>query len=88
MDKRLEQKINEKIRESLTTLDKVENIAAIMNGQKGNDKTFQYGIIVGRLYNSFFYQCRRILGRNPTEEEFAEFLEILSKSKDEIQRRL
>ncbi|MEM3143358.1 MAG: hypothetical protein QXW91_01855 [Candidatus Nitrosotenuis sp.] len=88
MDKRLEQKINEKIQEALATLDEIEHIAEMMDDQKGKDKSFQYGIVVGRLYNSFYYQSRRILGRSPTEEEFTEFLEILSHSKDAIQSRL
>jgi len=31
------------------------------------------------LYNSFYYQSKRILDREPTNEEFAEFLKILKK---------
>ncbi len=39
--------------------------------------SFSLGITTGRLFNSFFYQHRRILKRNPTEDEFKEFLEFL-----------
>ncbi len=39
--------------------------------------SFSSGITTGRLFNSFFYQHRRILKRNPTEDEFEEFLKFL-----------
>ena len=35
------------------------------------------GIMIGRLFNSFYYQHRRILKRSPTEIEFKEFIEFL-----------
>ena len=37
------------------------------------------GIMIGRLFNSFYYQHRRILKRSPTDIEFNEFLEFLKK---------
>jgi hypothetical protein len=37
------------------------------------------GIIIGRLYNSFHYQHRRILKRNPNDIEFIEFIEFIKK---------
>jgi hypothetical protein len=45
---------------------------------------FAYGIAIGRIYNSFHYQTRRILKRDATKEEFSEFLEILNQSADAI----
>tara|TARA_B110000014_G_scaffold259927_1_gene248634 strand:+ start:72 stop:311 length:240 start_codon:yes stop_codon:yes gene_type:complete len=42
--------------------------------------SFSSGIITGRLYNSFHYQHRRILNRNPTNEEFKEFIEFLKNN--------
>ena len=39
--------------------------------------SFSSGIMIGRLLNSFHYQHRRILKRNPTDNEFNEFLEFL-----------
>ena len=39
--------------------------------------SFSSGIMIGRLFNSFYYQHRRILKRNPTDMEFNEFLEFL-----------
>ena len=38
---------------------------------------FARGAAAGRLYNSFHYQCRRILGRDPTDEEFDEFVSMV-----------
>jgi len=32
--------------------------------------SFSSGIMIGRLFNSFYYQHRRILKRNPTDNEF------------------
>ncbi len=86
MDKRLEQKINEKITDALHNISEIHQIANSLNHASSND--FKYGIILGRLYNSFHYQCRRILKRDPTQDEFAEFLELLSKRRSEILEKL
>jgi hypothetical protein len=40
---------------------------------------------VGRIYNSFFYQSKRILNREPTKEEFEEFLELLKTKKSDLE---
>ena len=41
--------------------------------------SFSSGIMIGRLFNSFYYQHRRILKRSPTDIEFNEFIEFLKK---------
>ena len=82
MDKRLEQKITEKIQQTITNVSEVNTIVKSLGHNETKD--FKYGIIIGRLYNSFYYQSRRILKRDPTENEFLEFLEILSKRKNEL----
>ena len=41
--------------------------------------SFSSGMMIGRLFNSFYYQHRRILKRSPTDIEFDEFLEFLKK---------
>ena len=41
--------------------------------------SFSSGIMIGRLFNSFYYQHRRVLKRNPTDNEFDEFLKLLKK---------
>ncbi|MFN3655526.1 MAG: hypothetical protein ACK4TO_09455 [Candidatus Nitrosotenuis sp.] len=84
MDSRLEQKINEKIQEALTNISQIQQLAKTLDKKRADSPNFKYGIIIGRLYNSFYYQSRRILKRDPTEQEFSEFLGILSKRQDEI----
>lgn len=84
VDKRLEQKINEKIQESLANISEINQIARSLDQKRADSEDFKYGIIVGRLYNSFHYQSRRILKRDPTNEEFAEFLDILNRNQSEI----
>ena len=41
--------------------------------------SFSSGMMIGRLFNSFYYQHRRVLKRSPTDIEFNEFLEFLKK---------
>ena len=41
--------------------------------------SFSSGMMIGRLFNSFYYQHRRILKRKPTDIEFNEFLEFIKK---------
>jgi len=46
---------------------------------KFDSTSFSSGIMIGRLFNSFYYQHRRILKRSPTDMEFNEFLDFLKK---------
>ena len=69
----LEKKMNEIKNEDNDTkqiIDKLPNFDSL---------SFSSGIMIGRLSNSFYYQHRRILKRNPTDMEFNEFLEFLKK---------
>ncbi len=84
MDKQLEVKLNQKINEVADKSDEIFKIMKSLNELKTHSDSFGYGIIVGRLYNSFYYQCRRILKRNPTNDEFNEFLDMLNKKQKEI----
>lgn len=88
MDKRLEEKINEKIEEALANMSEIDQITKSLGNLVTGSNQVKYGIILGRLYNSFHYQSRRILKRDPTQEEFAEFVQILSKRQDEILKSL
>lgn len=83
VDKRLEQKINEKIEESLANMDEIHQLANSLDA-KESPGSFKYGLVIGRLYNSFYYQSRRILKRDPTKAEFSEFLQILRKRETDI----
>ncbi len=84
MDPKLKEKINQKIKEVEENSDEIFKIAKSLDKLRTHSDSFSYGIFVGRIYNSFYYQCRRILKRNPTKEEFLEFLDILHKRQKEI----
>ncbi|HSD05345.1 MAG TPA: hypothetical protein VLB45_06310 [Nitrosopumilaceae archaeon] len=88
MDPKLEEKINQKIKEVAENSDEIFKIINSLEKLRTHSDSFGYGIVIGRLYNSFYYQCRRILKRNPTEEEFMEFLSILNKRQTEIRDTL
>ncbi len=78
MDSQLQEKIQQKIHETLENVNEINDIVHSLSTLSVNND-FGYGIAIGRLYNSFYYQSRRILKRSPSKEEFAEFLEILKK---------
>jgi len=84
MDEKIQKVLEEKIRESTS---KINEITALVNsfGQMENPNVFGRGIIIGRLYNSFYYQSRRILKRNPTEQEFSEFIQLLKEHESELE---
>ena len=78
MDEKIQKVLEEKIRESTS---KINEITSLVNslGKAKNPDVFGRGIIIGRLYNSFYYQSRRILKRNPTDQEFTEFIQLLKE---------
>ena len=84
MDKKIEEKINQKINEVAENSDEIYKIINSLEKLRIHSDSFGYGMMIGRLYNSFYYQCRRILKRNPTNEEFLEFLDILNKNQAKI----
>ncbi|MGI0086511.1 MAG: hypothetical protein ACREBI_00920 [Nitrosotalea sp.] len=84
MNSQLEEKVNQKIKEVTGKSDEIFKIINSLDKLRTNSDSFAYGIAIGRLYNSFYYQCRRILKRNPTDEEFSEFVEMLGKKQKEI----
>ncbi|HMK32857.1 MAG TPA: hypothetical protein VK431_04455 [Nitrosopumilaceae archaeon] len=84
MNPQVEEKINQKIKEVAEKSDEIFKIINSLKELRNHSDSFGYGIAIGRLYNSFYYQCRRILKRNPTTEEFLEFVNILNKRQNEI----
>jgi len=83
MDEKIQKVLEEKIHESTS---RVNEITSLVNSleQIKNSGVFGRGIIIGRLYNSFYYQSRRILKRNPTEQEFSEFIQLLKEHENEF----
>ena len=77
MDKQIIKILEKKISEIKTGNNQTKQI--IDKFSNLDPTTFSSGIMIGRLFNSFYYQHRRILKRNPTDNEFNEFLEFLKK---------
>ena len=82
MDAELEQKILEKIQETLSAGPELRHTAQMLSDD--GSESFVMGMVSGRLYNSFYYQCRRIQKRDPTKEEFEEFLGMLAHNRDQL----
>ena len=87
MDEKLREILENKIRNTLEKTDEIKKIIDSLNEISSKSDSFATGIVVGRLYNSFYYQSRRILQREPTKQEFSEFIEILkNRQKDFIEK--
>ncbi len=80
MDKILKNKIEEKIQETVSNKNEIKQLLKSLSNID-DSKSFVLGIIVGRIYNSFYYQSKRILNREPTKEEFLEFVEFVKSKK-------
>mgnify|MGYP003973084635 FL=1 len=84
MDKIILQKIEEKIKDTISNKDDIQQLIQSLSSLD-NSKSFVLGIVVGRIYNSFYYQSQRILNREPTKEEFQEFLEFIKNKKSVLE---
>ena len=84
MDERIQKIMEEKIHESTNKINEITSLVNSLGESKEWRWIFGRGIIIGRLYNSFYYQSRRILKRNPTEQEFSEFIQLLKDHYDEF----
>ena len=84
MDKILLKKIEQKIQETISNKDEIKQLVQLLS-DIDDSKSFALGIVVGRIYNSFYYQSKRILNREPTKEEFKEFLEIIKTRKSNLE---
>ena len=88
MNDKLQEVIETKIDATFDKINEINKIVESLDELSVQNNAFAFGIIIGRLYNSFFYQCRRILKRDPTEQEFLEFLKILKKRQPEFLEKL
>ena len=84
MDEKLKIKIEEKIQETISNKNEINQILQSLSSVD-DSKSFILGIIVGRLYNAFYYQTKRILNREPSKEEFVEFVEYLKNQKSDFE---
>ena len=89
MDARVKKAVLGKIDETVSNIDEISKIRHSLDHiPVGSQDDFAFGIAIGRIYNSFHYQTRRALKRNATNEEFAEFLDIISKKAGNIRKVL
>ena len=84
MDEKLQEIIEKKINETFSNTDEISQIIKSLEVLSTNKESFAYGIVIGRLYNSFYYQCRRVIKRNPTNQEFTEFIGLIKKRHSEF----
>jgi hypothetical protein len=84
MDDLLLQKIEQKIQDSITNQDDIKELIKLLS-TIDSSKSFALGIVVGRLYNTFFYQTKRILKRDPTKKEFEDFLKFVENKKPDLE---
>ncbi len=84
MDEKLQEIIEKKINETFSNIDEISQIIKSLEVLSTNKESFAYGIVIGQLYNSFYYQCRRVIKRNPTNQEFTEFIGLLKKRQSEF----
>jgi len=83
VDKILLSKIEQKIQDTISNKDEIQQLIQSLS-TIDNSKSFALGIVVGRLYNAFYYQSKRILNREPTKQEFDEFLEFIKIKKSDL----
>ena len=84
MDEILLKKLEQKIQETVSNKDDIKELIKSLSSID-DSKSFALGIIVGRIYNSFYYQSKRILNRDPTKDEFKEFLKFIQKRKSDLE---
>jgi hypothetical protein len=84
MNKILKNKIEEKIQETISNKNELKQLVKSLS-TIDDSKSFLLGILVGRIYNAFYYQSKRILNREPTEEEFQEFLNFVKSRKSNFE---
>ena len=84
MDEILLHKIEQKIQDTISNKDDIRELINSLS-TIDDSKSFTLGIVVGRLYNTFFYQSKRILNREPTKQEFNEFLKFIENKKSVLE---
>ena len=84
MDDILLKKIEQKIQDSISNKDDIKELIKLLS-TIDDSKSFALGLVVGRLYNTFFYQTKRILKRDPTKQEFEDFLKFIENKKSDLE---
>lgn len=84
MDEIILKKLEQKIQDTISNKDDIQQLIHSFS-VVDDSKSFALGIVVGRIYNAFYYQSKRILNRDPTKEEFTEFLEFIKHKKSDLE---
>ena len=87
MNEKIQKILEEKIHESISKKNDITLLVksfSSIHQSPSYQSAFKHGIIIGRLYNSFYYQSRRILNRSPTDQEFSEFVKLLKEHENEL----
>ena len=84
MDGTIFAKIEQKIQDTLSNKDEIKELIKLLS-TIDDSKSFALGVVVGRIYNAFYYQSKRILNREPTKDEFKEFLELVKNKKSDLE---
>ena len=84
MNEILMQKIEQKINDVSSNREEIKQLVEVLS-DNDDSKSFILGIIVGRIYNAFYYQTKRILNREPTVSEHKEFLEFIKLKKTDLE---
>ena len=79
MDEKIKEILTQKLNESLNENEDIAELIFCI--EYVNSDLLHMGIVIGRLYNSFFYQHRRILKRDPSNVEFREFIDFIKSNK-------
>lgn len=83
MDENILRKLEQKIQDTVSNKDEFRQLTQSLSTMDAS-KSFALGIAVGRIYNAFLYQSKRILNREPTKQEFDEFLEFIKNKKSDL----
>lgn len=84
MDPRVRERLEAKIAEAASR--RAELVA--MADAIGRGAVTPYAMLAGMLYNSFYYQTRRVCGRDPTRAEVREFVDMLGARGPDLERAL
>jgi len=84
MNENILRKLEQKIQDTISNKDEIKQLIESLS-TIDSSRPFVLGIAVGRIYNAFFYQSKRILNREPTKQEFDEFLEFVKNKKSDLE---
>ena len=88
MDSSIRRAMMAKLDESLSLSNELLSLRDSIGSGLNRPDDFLLGLIVGRVYNSFHYQTRRILQRDASPGEFADFVLLLNQEMPRIKRSL